>query len=373
MVVDTTVVPAISITSNHGDTVCVGTMLSFTAAPIYDPLCISPTYQWYVNGSAVGTGAGYSYTPTNGDIVRCVLTSNAACAFPDTGFTSVTMTVSPYEHPMVSITSPGGDTACSGFVTTFTAVPVYGGAGPVYVWAKNGANVATGPTYSYMPSPGDWLTVVMSSNFLCRTQDTAVSAPDSLHIELGSTNTVSVIPSAPSVVSGSPVTFVASAPHAGTNPTYQWYITGVAVPGATNSSFVTDTLVNGQTVTVAETTSDHCASPATAMSTGVHVTVLPNTSGVVVVNNKTYGFNLEPNPNRGTFMVTGSISAGTDETVTLTINNMLGQTVYSSYIAATNGLVKSQVTLDQTLANGVYLVTIRSSDGSKVFHVVLEK
>jgi hypothetical protein len=52
---------------------------------------------------------------------------------------------------------------------------------------------------------------------------------------------------------------------------------------------------------------------------------------------------------------------------------MLGQTVYSSYIAASNGVVKSQITLDQTLANGVYLVTIRSSDGSKVFHMVLDK
>ncbi|MCX6277796.1 MAG: hypothetical protein NT004_06845, partial [Bacteroidetes bacterium] len=58
--------------------VCTGTSVTFTATPTNGGT--TPVYQWKVNGSNVGTdNAIYSYTPSNGDIVICLLTSNETC------------------------------------------------------------------------------------------------------------------------------------------------------------------------------------------------------------------------------------------------------------------------------------------------------
>jgi hypothetical protein len=76
--------------------VYVGTSVTFTATPTNGGT--TPSYQWKVNGSNVGTNiTTYSYIPINNDVVTCVLTSNAFCATgnPATSNT-VTMTVNSF-------------------------------------------------------------------------------------------------------------------------------------------------------------------------------------------------------------------------------------------------------------------------------------
>ena len=65
--------------------VCEGTTVSFAATPVNGGT--SPSYQWVVNG--VNAGADdllYSYMPVDGDMVACVMNSNAICPSgnPDT-------------------------------------------------------------------------------------------------------------------------------------------------------------------------------------------------------------------------------------------------------------------------------------------------
>ena len=57
-----------------------GTSVTFTAAPVNGGS--SPFYQWYVNASMVSgaTDVTYTFVPGNGDLVTCMLTSNALCA-----------------------------------------------------------------------------------------------------------------------------------------------------------------------------------------------------------------------------------------------------------------------------------------------------
>jgi hypothetical protein len=64
---------------------CAGAPITFTATPVNGGS--SPTYQWQVQTGGVGpfnnVGGNspiYTYVPTNGDVVRCILTSNAPCA-----------------------------------------------------------------------------------------------------------------------------------------------------------------------------------------------------------------------------------------------------------------------------------------------------
>ena len=58
--------------------VCAGTSVTYTATPTNGGT--SPSYQWKVNGTNVGTNSNqFTYTPADGDVVSCVMTSNAVC------------------------------------------------------------------------------------------------------------------------------------------------------------------------------------------------------------------------------------------------------------------------------------------------------
>lgn len=95
MTVSGTVAPsvAIAITAGSNPTNS-GSSVTFTATPTNGGA--TPSYQWKVNGSNVGTNsATYTTTTlTNGAVVTCVMTSNSACASPTTATSNtITMTV----------------------------------------------------------------------------------------------------------------------------------------------------------------------------------------------------------------------------------------------------------------------------------------
>ena len=51
----------------------------------------------------------------------------------------------------------------------FTAVPINGGATPLYHWSVNGVPVVVGTTYTYLPVNGDVVGVTMTSSATCAT------------------------------------------------------------------------------------------------------------------------------------------------------------------------------------------------------------
>ena len=87
------VTPGVTILPNPA-VVCAGANVTFTANPTNGG--VTPSYQWQVNGSNVGTNsATYSSTFNNGDIVSVVMTSNASCITTPTASDQVTVTVNP--------------------------------------------------------------------------------------------------------------------------------------------------------------------------------------------------------------------------------------------------------------------------------------
>jgi Zn-dependent metalloprotease len=362
-----TIVPGVTINAAPGTTLCTGmTSASFSATVVNGGI---PTYQWYKNGSAVSTAPTYAYSPSSGDIVKVVIHSTAACAFPDTAADMVTMSFSPYVNPSVSIVAAPNDTVCQGTVTIFTAIPVNGGATPTYSWKKNGIGVATGPTYNYIPANNDVLVCTLTSDFLCRTQDTAVSSPLTVTVDSSVVNTVTITANHSSIILGQSVTFVASATHGGSSPAYQWYINGFAVPGATNATYTTTSLTYGQVVTCRVMSSEACAVPNNAVSGGITVIV---SSGVAQLSDGS-SFNLMPNPNNGSFVISGTLGNLNDEAIGIKVTDMLGQVVYTTTAKVSNSTINERITLSTSLASGMYLVNITSSDGSVVFHVVIDK
>lgn len=364
----TAVIPSVVVAATPGTSICsaVGTV-TFNATPTNGG--ITPAYQWYVNGTAVGTSApAYTYTPANGDVVTCDLTSSLPCATPATVSSSVTMNVTPSVTPGVTVDAIPNDTVCTGNSVTYSAVTVNGGTAPTYVWNINGTNVGTGNTYSTTPLNGDIVICQLTSNVACATATTVISSPFVMTVQAPAANTVAVSASPAVAAPGEPITFVAIAPYGGPAPVYQWFIDGTLVPGATASTFVTSSVSNGQVVHCKVTTSMPCVTPLVGLSNGYTVRV---TTSVWETTNSGHVFSVTPNPNHGTFTVNGRLASGSEATITVT--NVLGQVVAQSVAIAAGSSIVHTVALPASMPSGVYLVTVTSGTDRATFRVVTEK
>lgn len=118
----------------------------------------------------------YTYSPSDGDSVYCVLTASEDCFTnnPDTSNIMI-MSVDPSPEAGVSIQA-SANPVCNGSPVTFTATPVNGGSTPVFQWKVNGLNAGTNsPSFSYQPAAGDRVSCSMTSSQVCVTNNPAIS------------------------------------------------------------------------------------------------------------------------------------------------------------------------------------------------------
>ena len=80
-----------------------------------------------------------------------------------------------------------------------------------------------------------------------------------------------------------------------------------------------------------------------------------------------------PNPNKGSFVVKGTVGTTYDATVSYQITSMTGQIVYRSTGFATNGVIEQSFALDGKFASGMYVLIVRCGDQHKNFNFVVEK
>ena len=71
--------PYIHISATPNDTICVDSSVTIQATLAGGGP--TPSFQWFVNGTAVSgvTSGTYTYTPANGDSISCILTSSSPC------------------------------------------------------------------------------------------------------------------------------------------------------------------------------------------------------------------------------------------------------------------------------------------------------
>ena len=364
-----TVMPSVSILSSLGDTVCSGISVTYSAAPVNGGT--SPGYQWSINGVTVGSGSSYTYLPVNGDTVSVTLTSSAACPAPATATDMLEMMVNANVMPIVSVTALTGDTICSGSIAAFSASSVYGGSAPAYSWILNSNPVATGTTYSYTPSNGDILFCKLTSNYQCVLSATAVSNYETMVVQPGGTAVVTVAVSYGT--SAGPVVyntgFTASVTNGGFSPSYQWLINGAVIAGATNATYTAPSLTSGDVVSCYVIVNSTCGTQSVEGS----ATVISANVGVQPVVNGSGDIRLSPNPNKGQFTISGNVGIAGESEYTLEITDLLGQVIYKTVVTAHNGQLNERVVLDNSVANGMYLLNLRSGNDNRVFHMVVEQ
>ncbi|MCD6013315.1 MAG: hypothetical protein K0Q79_3177 [Flavipsychrobacter sp.] len=124
--------PTVSVIVASNDTVCAGISVTFIATVSLGGT--THTYQWYKNGVVVSTaGSTYTYTPANGDSVRCVATTiGGACPTATwTNSNSIKMTVVSVA-PITGIAS-----ICVGQTTTLTSATAGG------IWSSSNVTIAS--------------------------------------------------------------------------------------------------------------------------------------------------------------------------------------------------------------------------------------
>jgi hypothetical protein len=360
--VNPTLVPSVNISTGIvGDTVCVGTSTAFNATPVNGGT--TPAYQWYVNGTLTAAGNPFIYTPNNGDIITAQMASSYACPSPSTVMSnSVAMTVNITEDPAVTITVSPVAAVCNGSTVTFTAHTLYGGIPPFLRWTKNGINVATGPLYILTPANGDNVYCMMASSSSCRTADTVFSNHLTISVDNPKPIAVTITQDVSVIGVGVAATFHATVATTAIFPTYQWFINGVAVTGATGSTFVvTGSLPGTQTVSCVAGTGDACYTTATSNLLSVRTANV----GVKELNASAIELQLVPNPNKGIF--TMNMVAGADEPVTVIITNILGEKV-KEFTTATNQ--PTEVSLGQSA--GIYFLSAHTAHGKYTAKVIVE-
>jgi gliding motility-associated-like protein len=142
-------------------------------------------------------------------------------------------------------------------------------------WANipgaGGPNLTTSPgiagTYLYR------LVVAQSGN-LGSGYCSVFSNPITVVAQDGPVPGITITPSANPICAGTSVTFTVTATNGGSAPVYQWQVNGKDM-GVTSSTFTSSTFSNNDIITCILTSNAPCASPATAVSNTVTLTVNP--------------------------------------------------------------------------------------------------
>ncbi len=363
-----TVTPVVNLNVTPDDTVCTGSTATFLPMAVYGGT--APVFSWSVNGIPVSVSGSYAFVPANGDVVTVTMTSNAICPSPATVSRSVTMEVQPFAMPTVSVALLPNDTVCKGAIVTASAVTTYAGSAPAYTWFKNGTLVSySGSTYSFPASHGDELFCILTSNHPCRLANVDSSARVRETVVDPVLPVVTINASPGTTIAKGQATTLSAIVTGAVNPTYQWYINGHPVVGATNAAFVYSAYSYPNPDSVSCTVISHDICEVTTHK-WVYINVVSTGIGQM---SGIGGVTILPNPNKGEFTIKGQLGTVTDEEVTIELTNMLGQVVHRSNVIAKGGTLNEQVMLGSNLANGMYLLTLRSGTSSGVFHMVVEK
>jgi Secretion system C-terminal sorting domain len=359
-------------TLSGGGTMCVGGagfrfVLSGSQAGVF----YQPTLGGVgAGGPRLGTGDTLMFGPfiEAGTYVMASTFTGSGCT--DTSTSSTTVVVNPLPDAFDVL---GGGTYCFADSGVHVSLP-HSDSGDRYQLYVGGSPVGspimgTGDSISFgLETTAGSYTVVAEDPVTACSVDMTGSVDITIQPYLTPTVSLSASPGV-IVVVGAQDTFSAHFTGAGATPTFQWFVNGVAIAGATNSTFAAGIYFDQDSVSCEVTSSGMCG----GITTRQVLIIRLYADGVpqVVANNS--DLKLLPNPNKGSFAIRGTTGNTTDEEVDLEVTDMLGQVVYHGKTTAKGGAIDEHIQLSSSLANGMYLLNVRSAGWNDVFHFVVEQ
>jgi len=324
-----TINPIPSAITGASSTMCVGRTITLSDATPGGAWSSSNMSIATVSTTGVVTGvsggnATISYTLSTGcaairtvsvTAVPAITGLHNLCAWGDTVTVHDSVVTGLYSSTLVTAVNLGGGT---GRVTSYAA-----GIGTVSYTLPSGC--FTSATVTVYPIPG--------------------LITGTTHIFVGGTTTLSN-----SVAGGS---WSSGAPTIATVGSATGLVTGVSA----GTAHITYTLPTG-------CDADTVVHVAAARPSGPRSTMMTSGGEIRVI----------PNPNKGAFTISGTLgtTATQEEEVWLELTDMLGQVVYKNKVLSHEGKIEEDV-LPGNIASGMYLLSVRWSDGNKVMHVVVGK
>lgn len=351
-------IPSVSIATDSQ--LCAGKPLRLTAIPVNGGSAAA--YQWMKNGGNVGTNTT-TYTdpaPRTGDVYIVTMAAGGLCiAAGIAAADTIKAIVHPSVIPGININSNPPHILCEGTAIRFIANITGGGPAPQYQWYKNGM-LLTGVTadsfLNPMPVQGDTVQAVLISSAVCPVTPRTYSNKMSVNVAPWVTPSVIIHASPGTVIThGQWTTFDAIVTHGGSTPSYQWIRNGTWIPGATGTSYTSNTLNAGDIIRVQVNSSAPCAQPPVVSSNQLQMQPAVGVSET----SKQGHFRLFPNPNNGQFTV--AVNQGHATQAALEIVNMLGQTIYKQAVRKGSGEWSVNISLGY-IASGIYLLKLVSGD-----------
>jgi photosystem II stability/assembly factor-like uncharacterized protein len=422
--VTTSVTPAVAISSNPAQNICLGSNVTFLANISYGGP--SPSFLWLVNGLNVGIDSvNYSSsTLQNGDTVYCILTSNAVCAAPNIATSNIIIVqVDSLIQPAISIAVNPGMTICDSQTIAFTGTPVNGGLTPGYWWLVNGNLAGTSSTFNTSNlQNGDVVICYMASSALCASPDTVNSIADTI--------TVNPIPATPLVTTNSPLcengTLTLSAPLVA-NAAYVWtgpsgfsstaqdtsinnssainegnYVLVVIVNGCTSLPDTADVIVNstplaptishnGNILTSSAVSGNQWMQAGTQINgaqaqsytvtvSGWYSVLVTDSNGCSSISDSIYvtvsdidalaqnDIKIIPNPFAAQFRINYNSTAASQGDLNIRITDALGRLVFESRDIHASTIIDLSAE-----ANGIYLLQILGADSHLTYKLVKEE
>ncbi len=310
-----------------------------------------------------GTAVDFGLQTVAGAYTVMATNSATTCSVNLPGTATVSITPSVVPSVSISVT----DTVCAGASTTYTPIAVNGGSSPTYEWSVNGINVGMSATYTFVPAYGDIVTVTLNSSEPCA-YPASVSSVVTMVVELPVTLTVAVSASpGTAIAAGEEVTLSAALSGSGDISSFQWLLNGAPISGATNASYTSSALSNNDSVTCVVTTGNVCGA-VTAVSS-VKMTVINDVVPTTYTGRER--IKLSPNPNNGSFTISGLTDISVME-AGITVLNLMGQVVYKEVTAVANGAFSAYLSPAVPLPRGIYLLNLQLGADSKIVRFTVE-
>jgi len=182
-----------------------------------------------------------------------------------------------------------------------------------------------------------------------------------------------------SVILGSPATF--NITDTGGTATYQWQEnSGTGFVNLIGSGFYSG--VTTKTLTINPVAGDMCnylyrciRNSGTCVDTSLAGKLVCSSTGI---SNLSYGeesgyINVSPNPGDGRFIISGSMQAGNDGTITADFFDLIGQKIYSRILHPVKNSINEQFFLSKILPAGTYFLRLHSENEQKSVRIIVNK